>query len=139
MTRLHYLSLHYALLLLWGLSLTTAAPTSCAFSCPDADQDGRGLITSTYATNYDGPYSIFDCVYAISGTPNPPHTCRYYKADGLNALGQTGSACPTQAVPCSAEHSPNFSAPEKIESPPWLGPGNDLLYWKEHHPGPTPP
>ncbi|GLB35697.1 hypothetical protein LshimejAT787_0212620 [Lyophyllum shimeji] len=128
------------LLFIWISTLVSAAPATCSFSCPSADENGYGLITSPYATSYDGPYSIFDCVYAKPGATTPPHTCSYYKSNGLHALGtRTSSACPKQAATCSEDHPPQFSAPEKVETPPWIGPGNDLLYWKEHHPGsPTP-
>ncbi|KAG6873159.1 hypothetical protein C0995_002317 [Termitomyces sp. Mi166 len=118
---------------------TSAAQTLCAFSCPDTDVNGRVLITLPHTTPYDGPYSVFDCVYAVPGTPIPPYTCRYYKADGTRALGTSKSDCLPKAVPCSEDSTPHFSTPDKVETPPWIGPGNDMLYYKENPPAPPSP
>ncbi|KAG5730365.1 hypothetical protein E4T56_gene11619 [Termitomyces sp. T112] len=104
------------------------------FSCPSTDINGHVLITSPYSTPYDGPYSIFDCIYAIPGAPIPSVICRYYKVDGVYALGPSKpSDCQTRAVPCLEDQIPRFSTPDKVEIPPWIASGNDLLWYREHH------
>jgi len=129
-------SLPAASLLFILLSVKTlAAPTSCEYACHPLDQSGHKLISSPHAIAYDGPWSIFDCVYYTTGLSENPRMCHYNKATGLLAVTSAiATQCPPAAIKCADTTTPQFSAMDNPEQPIWVVKGNTELYYKMNPP-----
>ncbi|KAF8879569.1 hypothetical protein BD779DRAFT_1673985 [Infundibulicybe gibba] len=113
----------------------TPPPLECAYACPMANElHKQVLVTHPGAIPYTSPHSIFDCVYGVPRARSEPLKCSYYKENGLLALSAAGSPCPLQALPCAAiaPGGARYSAPEKIETPPWVDDVNHL-FWVHSH------
>ncbi|KAF8635736.1 hypothetical protein AX15_000352 [Amanita polypyramis BW_CC] len=115
------------------LPVIVHAQVTCEYSCPEKDQTGWELTTSTTAIGYESSYSIFECIYSkMVNDERTQHTCNYYKKDGGHAIGYVRDACPPQAVKCADVNTPRFSAQGKYETPAWIEQGRYMRYLMVH-------
>ncbi|KAF8891811.1 hypothetical protein BD779DRAFT_1513269 [Infundibulicybe gibba] len=123
---------HFVFAIVSCVYAASAAPLECTYACPLADSNGQVLVMDPSAIPYTGVYSIFDCVYGTPQTKLDPLKCSYYKASGLLALSAAESLCPPQALSCAAIEEARYSAPEKVETPPWIDNAKNLLWIQSH-------